>query len=237
MYEILSSLRARFALHVKDCEFLLRVPTAHPMRSLVRVTPELPAFFVCYRSMSFDLRKRSFQEEDRHLCQQTFLDACKAGDVVRLRKLFDHAGVNRGDRTITWLDSKHSNSPPSTFSMLRAAISNSQVDVLKLLLETFPSACTDMQFLETASLLGSSANPTLRILQVYHSFDPSIVDLYMDEKCLITLLMDYCQNGDPRIAEWLLENGADPNGGMMPVLRDALSSALSAGRSPSLVKK
>lgn len=120
--------------------------------------------------------------------------------------------------------------------MLYEAVKYDQVEVLKLLLEIFASAYPYYDDV----LASRTANPTLQSLQVFHSFYPSMVNLEIDDKGIETLLMVYCQGGDPQCAEWLLENGADLNpnrGSFFMCRRDPLTKAMFCDQPVSLIRK
>lgn len=151
--------------------------------------------------------------------QQEMMTACGNGDVSGLQALFNVVGVVRGQTpSQRGVDVIHRSGPPATSDMLHTAVTNNQPETLRLLLQIYPSVNVS-----TDTLLGSEfANPDLPTLKVLHSHDPSIVNLEMGEKGLGTLLEDYCHNDNLQRAEYLLENGASPNGTGPPSIKSPL---------------
>lgn len=149
--------------------------------------------------------------------------------------MLDNAGVTRGHPTIYWKPSKRTGSPTNTSLMLSEAFTNDQVEVLKSLLEIFPSAYPSYDILAS-----QTTKPTSQSLRVFHSYHSSMVNLEMGDKGLGALLMVYCPGGDPQFSEWLLENGADPNpnrGSFLMCRRDPLTKAIYCDQPPSLMRK
>jgi len=166
--------------------------------------------------------------------QQEMMKACETGDVSRLRGLFDAAGVTRGDNaTQRAVDPIYHSGPPATSDMIHIAVTHNQPAILRLLLDCYSNADVSQ-----ISLLGSEcANPDLPTLKVLHSHDPSIVNYAWDEKGLDTLLEDYCRSGDAQLSQFLLENGANPNGAGPPSPTSPLRIAITSDQPPSLISK
>ena len=163
--------------------------------------------------------------EELTLRQQQMIKACETGDVLNLQNLFDAAAVRPGATpTQRTIDTIYPSGPPATSDMLHTAISHHQPAILELLLKTYPSVC----ILDDVLLGSTCANPDLPTLKVLHSYDSSIVNYNMEQNDgLDTLLGDYCRDGDPLLAEYLLDNGADPNKGGLPCFGPLLTATTS----------
>ena len=88
---------------------------------------------------------------DMPLHQLEILMACETGDLPALKKLFDDAGVEYGNRATTCgLDTIHRSEAPATSDLLYTAIFYNQPPILRFLLEIYSGAC-----LRVDTLLGS----------------------------------------------------------------------------------
>lgn len=159
--------------------------------------------------------KRSPCDHEVPVHQREMLRACEIGNVSRLKELSDAIGL-KGANTATerGIDAIDLSGPPATSDLLYAAVSHSQPAIIEYLLKLYPGACVATDVL----LASSCAKPDLPTLKVLRSHDPSIVNYamrYIDS--LDYLLIDYCRSGDPRLASFLLDNGANPNIGGPPL--------------------
>lgn len=172
--------------------------------------------------------------EEAPVHQQEMMKACANGEVSKLQRLLQDAGVSRGAMpTQRNEDVIHVSGPPATSTMLHTAVSHHQPEILQVLLEIYPSVKVSRD-----TLLGSEfANPDLPTLKVLHSHDSSIVNLELDERGLDTLLDDYCGHDSPHRAEYLLDHGANANGSGPPSVSNPLLVAMMSGQPPALVNK
>lgn len=172
--------------------------------------------------------------QDTPVLQQEMMQACETGNVLKLQNLFDAAGVTiRDHATQRTVDPIYRSGPSAIYDMVHKAVTHNRPAILKLLFEIYPSFCISHD-----ALLGSTcANPDLPTFKVLHAHDPSIVNYELDEKGLETLLMDYCRSGDPRLPEYLLDNGADPDWSGPPGIQSPLSAAITSDQPPSLISK
>lgn len=186
--------------------------------------------------MTFVFPKRPYCNGEMPTHQREMLKACETGDIGKLEALFSAANVTASSTpTLRGYDQIPRSGPPATSDLLYSAVKNNHPEILQFLLETYPSVSVadDM-------LLGSRyTNPDLSTLKVLHSHDPSIVNYGMQHKDgMDYLLHDYCRDGDPELAGYLLDNGADPNAEELPGLNFCpLQIAITSDQPPSLIKK
>ena len=140
--------------------------------------------------------------------QNAMLDACEAGDVQKLQRLFKAAGVRQGDSAFEpfFGEPVPPNGPPPTATMVTAAVAHKQPAVVASLLTTYRSVHIDRSSILEAVL----TNPHLPTLEVLHAHTPSIVNFQFQDTHT-TLLMEACRTGDPFLPLCLLRLGADPS--------------------------
>lgn len=186
--------------------------------------------------MTFVFPRRASYDDGIPTHQQEMLKACETGDVGKLKELFGAADVSASNTpTERGIDLIPRSGPPATSDLLHSAITHNHPEILQFLLRTYPSASVASDV-----LLGSRyANPDLSTLKVLHSHDPSIVNYAMQQADgLDYLLLDYCRDGDPQLAGYLLDNGADPNVEGFPLPNFCpLQIAINSGQPPSLITK
>ena len=151
--------------------------------------------------------------------QNAMLDACEAGDVPKLQRLFKNAGVRNGDAAFEpfFGEPVPANGPPPTATMISAAVAHQHPAIVSCLLATYRNVHLDRDSILDAVL----AHPHLPTLEVLHNHTPSIVN-YVFLEGHSTLLMEACRGDDPFLPTCLLRLGADPNetdlGGSGPLL-------------------
>jgi hypothetical protein len=166
--------------------------------------------------------------------QLEIMEACETGRVSVLQSLLDATGVEMGDNASQrTLDHISPSGAPAAIDMIYSAVTHNQHNVLRLLLDYYPSANVS----QVGLLVSEGANPDLSTLKVLHSHDPSIVNYALDEKGLEILLEHYCRSGKHELPEYLLDNGADPNGAGHPSLMNPLKIAIMSDQPPSLISK
>ncbi len=159
--------------------------------------------------MTFVFPRRAPCDSKTPTHQLEMAKACEMGDLGTLENLFSSVKVSVSDTpTERGIDPIPRSGPAATSDLLHSAITHNHTEIVKFLLRTYPSVS-----IASDVLLGSRyANPDLLTLKVLHSHDPSIVNYAMQQSDgLDYLLLDYCRDGDPRLAGYLLDNGADPN--------------------------
>lgn len=137
--------------------------------------------------------------------QNAMLDACEAGDVAKLSRLFKAAGVRQGDHAFDpfFGEPVPASGPPPTCTMLAAAVAHHQPTVVTFLLNTYRSVKMDRDTVANAIL----AHPHRATLETLHAHTPSIVNFEFQEGHT-TLLMESCKSADPFLPTLLLELGA-----------------------------
>lgn len=187
-------------------------------------------------TMTFVFPRRASCGGEMPTHQQEMLKACETGDIGKLKELFSAADVLAlNTPTERGIDPIPRSGPPATSDLLHSAVTHNHPEILQFLLRTYPSASVASDV-----LLGSRyANPDLSTLKVLHSHDLSIVNYTMQQADgLDYLLLDYCRDGDPQLAGYLLDNGADPNVEGLPLLNFCpLQIAINSGQPPSLIYK
>ena len=139
--------------------------------------------------------------------QNAMLDACEAGDVQKLQRLFKAAGVRQGDSAFEpfFGEPVPPSGPPPTATMLTAAVAHRHPAIIAFLLTTYRSVHLDRSSILEAVL----ANPDQSTLEVLHAHTPSIVNFQFQDTHT-TLLMEACRTDDPFLPLCLLRLGADP---------------------------
>lgn len=140
--------------------------------------------------------------------QNAMLDACEAGDLQKLQRLFKVAGVRQGDHAFDpfFGEPVSASGPPPTCTMIAAAVAHQQPVIVNFLLTTYRSVKLDRESIIEAVL----ANPHLPTLEVLQKHTPSIVNFEFQESHT-TFLMEACRTGDPFLPTCLLGLGADAN--------------------------
>ena len=157
--------------------------------------------------------------------QQRMIRACENGNVQLLQELLHACGVVIGDHaTQRDADTMHHS------DLLYASVTHRQPATLTYLLEVYPYA----RVLNDTLL--RYAKPDVSTLKVLYDHDPSIIHYRMEHtQGSYTLLMEYCGTGDPTLASFLLNVGADPNehGMILPI--NPLQQAIQFGQPASLI--
>lgn len=186
--------------------------------------------------MTFVFPRRAPCDGEMPTHQLEMLKACETGDIGKLKGLFSAANLSEiNTATQLGIDFIPRSGPPATSALLYSAVTHNRPEILQFLLKTYPNAS-----IASDVLLGSRyANPDLPTLKVLHSHDPSIVNYGMQQTDgMDYLLLDYCRDGDPQLAGYLLDNGADPNAEEFPALNFCpLQIAINSGQPPSLINK
>lgn len=140
--------------------------------------------------------------------QNAMLDACEAGDLQKLQRLFKVARVRQGDHAFDpfFGEPVSASGPPPTCTMVAAAVAHRQPVIVNFLLTTYRSVKLDRENIIEAAL----ANPHLPTLEVLQKHTPSVVN-YEFPETHTTFLMEACRTGDPFLPSCLLSLGANPN--------------------------
>jgi len=148
------------------------------------------------------------------------LEACGAGDIISLERLFRASGISAGYPPIsrqydastvptTISDSQGPITLPQTYEMLTAAIQGRQGATIKYLFTIFPDA--RIQEPELKACIETKDLVIFKLL-ADHAMDISeVIDREFDDRS--TSLSIACLGEKPDIALFLLDNGADPNEG------------------------
>ena len=181
-------------------------------------------------SKTFIFPERPYIDTTVPVHQQEMLNACETGNLGKLMELFDAAGVS-GPLLPTerGFDQIPRSGPPATSDLLYRSIQHHHSEILRFLLRTYPSTSVRSDIY----LSPNYANPDLSTLRILHSHDPSIVNYELGHS---TLLILYCREGDPHLADFLLENGADPTMKGFP-LAFPLPIAIYSGQPSWLIEK
>lgn len=166
--------------------------------------------------------------------QQEMISACKSGDLKALKQQFILHSIKKGSLGMTYLSaiqSSHSGPPPTT-TLIAAAIENSQPAILKFLLTTHPSVSVQCSSIVTPALRHSN----MTVFRLLATQTPGIVNWEHDDH-ITTTITQACEFASDELILWLLDHGADPDGGGIIFFPQALNMAIVKGRSMRVVKK
>ena len=130
-----------------------------------------------------------------------FVKLCANGDVDSLKWLLRITRANPPESSI-----EPTQLPK--FDMLKAAVEHKHPVILELLLLTYPQwriYCP--RYLDLAYV-----NPHYQTFSLLHACAPNIINMDFD-RSRSTTLMESCRSGNPLIPEYLIDCGADVNGG------------------------
>lgn len=156
------------------------------------------------------------------------LDACTSGDVVALQRQFEANNTHASDPVYRISAS----GLPSVNSMLVAGITNGHVDVISLILRTYPGRKVQYTGETIEALLH---HPNLEILQILYDYDPSIVSFEWDSHTA-TFITKACEQPPAKITTlllWLIEHDADLEAGYFP---QTLCNAISGGQTLGVIR-
>lgn len=164
---------------------------------------------------------------------QEILNACTSGDVAALQQLLSANNLQNSDPIYR----NASSVPPQVNSMLTAAITHGHVDVVSLILETYPGCKIQFSSESIASLL---QHPDLDILQALYDYDPYVTSFEWDGHTS-TFVTKACEQPPEKITPllmWLIEHDADMEGGHFPrTLCHAIEGGQTLGVIQAMVKK
>ncbi|KAI0859733.1 hypothetical protein F4860DRAFT_481320 [Xylaria cubensis] len=157
---------------------------------------------------------------------KSMLDACSSGDVELLQKLFNKHGIQRGSKPIpvrfvatggSQADPKESIVPimPATDELLEQAVAARQINVVHLILHTYPSISLNQSHGVVRAVL---ENPDAEVLEALCNHAPDFASFSIDSG-LRTFLTDACTLPPDQavpILNVLLDNGADVDDGWGP---------------------
>ena len=151
------------------------------------------------------------------------IDACTTGDLCSLKRLLGFTKERPDDTPIE--------EQLPQLKMVEATITHKQSAVLEFLILTYPrwNICSHY-WLRTLF-----AHPHYQTFSVFHACYPCYPGLINEEiDHFNTPLITSCEGGNPLIPDYLIDAGADVNGGRM---LGALSFALECGQPLPLVRK
>ena len=125
------------------------------------------------------------------------LDACAKGDVAALRQLFEAHSVPGTEPAYISSDT----GPPPVNIMLETAIPPNHLEVVSLILETYPGP-SKIRF-EGEIVDALVRNPHLDILQMLYDYDPRIVSFEWDSQTE-TFVSKACEQPPEKTTELLL---------------------------------
>ncbi|KAH6642049.1 hypothetical protein C7974DRAFT_372044 [Boeremia exigua] len=165
--------------------------------------------------------------------QQEMINACTSGDVQALQQLFKVNSVEDSEPVYT----PSADGPPPANSMLAAAITNGQLDVVSLILKTYSK--TKVQFTgETIEAL--VRHPNLDILQAVYDYDRTIVSFEWDNHT-DTFVTKACEQPPEKITpllRFLIEHDADLEAGYFPrTLCNAILGGQTLGVIETMIEK
>lgn len=132
------------------------------------------------------------------------LDACSTGDLAKFRELLASFQINADDSLPQGL--------PSTSEMLEAAVRNRQAPIMSLIFKAFPTAPVSYSVVSAA--LG---HKDISIFSALLAQEPAILNRPMGDHQGPPLSFAVW-GSDPTLANFLLDQGADPNlGGFGPL--------------------
>lgn len=174
--------------------------------------------------------------------QTAMMEACDTGDVALLRRLFEAAGVKKGDAPVepSWISYPSdcapvpASGPAATSSLVSHAVKHKHDNVLAYLLNTYPTASVNTD----AILAAACADPHLPSIELLCARDPSIVDHEFEEAGYgETMLMKACGTGDPLLPAFLLDHGADVNESVLGAFQGPLSTAVESSQALWMIEK
>lgn len=147
--------------------------------------------------------------------QQAMLSCCETGEIVRLKQLFEAAGVRAGDSEVhvRWITRPNvfedvpADGPPPTLKLLQRAIEYKRPQILQFLYHTYPTFEFDSRLVLDAAF----RSPDLSTFEAMHSMCPGIINHQGTQHPDTSLTMALKLNDDPLLPFYLLEHGADPN--------------------------
>jgi hypothetical protein len=137
--------------------------------------------------------------------QEAMVEACKAGQVTELQKLFHEHDVKHGDDPIPYWDAPQDGAP-TTSTLFAAAISHGQQSIVQYLRSMY----LKFDFYHPSiihSLTGEK--PDLEMIKLICSYSPRIVHFGFDDHTT-TFLSLACEGGPQNapIVDFLLDHGA-----------------------------
>lgn len=164
---------------------------------------------------------------------QEILNACTLGDVAALQRLCSANNLPNSDPV--YQDSPCV--PPPVNSMLTAAIPHGHVDVVSLILQTYPGRKIQFSSESITSLL---QHPNIDILKLLYEHDPYVTSFEWDGHT-DTFVTKACEQPPEKITPllmWLIEHDADMEGGHFPrALCCAIEGGQALGVMEAMVKK
>jgi hypothetical protein len=159
---------------------------------------------------------------------QEILDACTSGDVAALQRRFEADNIQNSDPVY----SNSASGPPPVNSMLVAAITHGHVNVVSLILQTYPGRKVQFTNETIEALLH---HPNLYILQTLYNYNPYVVSFEGDSHN-DTFVTKACKQPPEKITPlllWLIEHDADLEAGHFP---QPLCSAIFGSQTLDVIK-
>jgi hypothetical protein len=123
---------------------------------------------------------------------EEILDACASGDVAALRRLFQVMAIRKGSKPV-YIET--SDKEPPIDSMLVAAITNGNLDIVSYLLETYEN----IKFYDSVGVIMALLHhPDLAILEALYKHDSDIVNFQWDNY-RSTFLTEACEQPPEKI--------------------------------------
>ncbi|KIW24490.1 uncharacterized protein PV07_10201 [Cladophialophora immunda] len=167
--------------------------------------------------------------------QEAMVEACKAGQLADLQKLFDEHDVKSGGDPVPDLNPSQKGAP-ETAILFEAAISHGHPSIVRYLHSIYPK----FDFYNGRLLHAIIGRPDLDMVELLYSYCPRLISYAFDDHHSSVLNMA-CQGG-PTHAEFihfLLDNGANPSREDSFTLRlgGDLTSALDGNQPTEIIKK
>ncbi|EXJ60017.1 hypothetical protein A1O7_04165 [Cladophialophora yegresii CBS 114405] len=136
--------------------------------------------------------------------QEAMEEACKAGQVAELQKLFNEHDVKEGDDPIPYWHATPQGAP-ATDTLFAAAISHKQQSIVQYLRSVYPK----LDFSIPTIIGALTATPDLDMLKLIYSYSPRIVNFGFDDH-VTTFLSKACEGGPQNapFVNFLLDHGA-----------------------------
>lgn len=132
------------------------------------------------------------------------VEACKAGRLAELQKLFNEHDVKHGDDPIHYWHATQEGAP-ATSTLFAAAISHGQQSTVQYLRSMYPK----FDFYDPSIIHSLTGMPDLEMLKLIYSYSPQIVHFGFDDH-VTTFLSKACEGGPQNapLVDFLLDHGA-----------------------------
>lgn len=164
--------------------------------------------------------------------QEAMVEACKAGRLAELQKLFNEHDVKRGGDPVRYLDATREGAP-ETRKLFASAISRGHQSIVRYLHLMYPK----FNFYDATIVLALLERPDLEMLNLIYSYSPQVVRFEFDDHTQ-SLLSNACRGGPDNapFIDFLLDHGATA-GGYTFHFGEALLPAIQYDQPIEIIKK